>query len=344
MIPCKTWLKAIVATAGIAAYSVQPIAVATTTVDGASHGVQRLAPMQQPAPTAPSPSDCAPIGPVRVFCSAEVDDAIQDSHQRVDTLDDAWRSAMPGSKFVVGRITNAELPTVVGGMFNSGVSVSLRNVSAVDLANPLAIGAANEKQGYADVATDPKMQEGAPKPACLIAVQAAAWNEVAGKKDSRNAVLFEFDPPTRAFGAWFGDLETRSDGKGTRAVLRLFDAQGQPPGPDTLIPSTTSNQDMCREERAGCGNQTTRWIGFLAEDSAPVAAMLVVVGDDDPLDVADGKEEHLGFIGPTVAYSMQPSATAVPSARPGMPVTLHLPLLPRGLRVDPRLAEDVCSG
>jgi hypothetical protein len=344
MISRKTWLKAMVGTATIAAYSAQSIAGATTAVDGTSHGIHSLAPLQLPSPTALPPPDCAPIGPVRVFCSAEVDDATQDSHQRVDTLDDSWRSAMPGSKIVVGRIKTAELPTVVGGMFNSGVSVSLRNVSAIDLANPLATGAANEKQGYADVASDQNMQEEAPKPACLVAVQAAAWNEEAGKRDSRNAVLFAFEPPARAFGAWFGDLETRSDGKGTPAVLRLFDAQGQPLGRDSQIPSTTPNQDACRQDVAGCGNQTTRWIGFLAEDSAPVAAMLVVVGDDDPLDVADGKEEHLGFIGPTVAYSTLPSATAVPIARPGLPVKLHFPLLPRGLRVDPRLAEDVCAG
>jgi len=51
-----------------------------------------------------------------------------------------------------------------------------------------------------------------------------------------------------------------------------------------------------------------------------------------------------GVIGPTLAYVPLPVATAVPIVRSDLPVRILLPLQPKGLRVDPRLAEDVCAG
>ena len=303
-------------------------------------------PMQVPAPTIPAPG-CAAIGPVKVFCSVEVGDATKEGRLLVDTLDDPWRSAVAGATFVVGRIKDSELPTVVGGMFNPVVTVSLQNVASVDLTNPTGRGAAHEKQGYAAFAGVNTMQEGAPKPACLAAIGEPAWNEDVGREDSRNAVLFTFDPPISAFGAWFGDLETRSDGMGTTAVLRLFDRQGLRIGKDTEIPASTPNPEFCNQRDPGCGNKTTRWIGFVAPDAQPVREMLVVVGDDDPFDKNDGRLEHLGFIGPTVAFKTEPvatMATAVPIVRPNLPIRIIMPFLPRGLRVSPRLAQNVCAG
>lgn len=304
---------------------------------------QMRMPMQLPAPTIPAPS-CAAIGAVKVFCSVEVGDATKEGRQLVDTLDDPWRSAAAGSTFVVGRIKDSELPAVVGGMFSPVVTASLQNVASVDLINPTERGAAHEKQGYAAFAGVNTMQEGAPKPACLAAIGEPAWNEDVGREDSRNAVLFTFDPPVKAFGAWFGDLETRSDNQGTPALLRLFDSNLKRIGEDLQIPSSTPIQDACTQREPGCGNRTTRWIGFVAPDSQAVSEMLVVVGDDDRLDKNDGKLEHLGFIGPTLAYVPLPVATAVPIVRSDLPVRIHLPLQPKGLRVDPRLAEDVCAG
>lgn len=48
----------------------------------------------------------------------------------------------------------------------------------------------------------------------------------AGGRTSRNAILFNFSEPLQAFGVFLGDVETRTDGFGTPAVIRLFDAAG----------------------------------------------------------------------------------------------------------------------
>ena len=339
----KAWFTAVVVATFMTAFTGHSTARMIRVAAAGMNGEPMRMPLQMPAPTFPAPG-CADIGPVKVFCSVEVGDATKEGRLLVDTLDDPWRSAAAGATFVVGRIRDTELPTVVAGMFSPVVTVSLQNVTSVDLTNPTGRGTAHEKQGYAAFAGLNTMQEGAPKPVCLAAIGEPAWNEDVGREDSRNAVLFTFDPPISAFGAWFGDLETRSDNQGTPAILRLFDSSLKRIGEDLNIPSSTSNQEACMQRVPGCGNQTTRWIGFVAPDSQPVSEMLVVVGDDDRLDKNDGKLEHLGFIGPTLAYVPLPVATAVPIVRSDLPVRIHLPLQPKGLRVDPRLAEDVCEG
>ena len=138
---------------------------------------------------------------------------------------------------------------------------------------------------------------------------------------------------------------------GTEAFMRLFFANGATqdvPIPAAAAPATRGTDDgdsstpdwtaavsltsggdasYCgglTNDANGCGNSTTRWIGFTVDDPAnPVLRMLVVVGDDDhnlagPFGSAselvtctssncDGGTERLSFMGATLA-----SCTTVP--------------------------------
>jgi LPXTG-motif cell wall-anchored protein len=138
----------------------------------------------------------------------------------------------------------------------------------------------------------------------------------AGGRTSRNAILFNFSEPLQAFGVFLGDVETRTDGFGTPAVIRLFDASGaflseeqlQPNHPNTsgdLDQSgcSTPNSGSAWVNITGCGHNTTRYVGFISPLNL-ISKMLIIVGDDDNYGGTsdDGNTEHLSFIGPTVAF------------------------------------------
>jgi len=182
------------------------------------------------------------------------------------------------------------------------------------------------------------MQDHAPKPQTLYTAGKAYYNESSGSTSSRNALLFTFAQPIRAFGAWLGDVETRTDGNGTTALLRLLDDSGVRIGDDIQIPTSTAtaDQSLCgapvNDSYVGCGNRTTRWIGFVADDATPVKQMLVIVGDDDSqTDGNDGNTEHLSFIGATVALKNCPTAITLRTldtrAAPVTPLAVALPAL-----------------
>jgi hypothetical protein len=66
------------------------------------------------------------------------------------------------------------------------------------------------------------LQDTAPKPFSLQN-ELFRNEESAGSTTSKNGILFEFSEPVIGFGAWFGDVETRTDGTGVAAEVRLFD-------------------------------------------------------------------------------------------------------------------------
>lgn len=138
-----------------------------------------------------------------------------------------------------------------------------------------------------------------------------------GEDDTRDAVEFNFGKPVLAFGAWFGDLETRTDGGGTPAWVRLYDSAGQELSSQKIEPSI-ANQSLCGASTfTGCGNRTTRWIGFVADPTQLVARMVVIVGDNGP---GDGLKEGLGFSGPMMATA--PAISTTKTVAPGYPVNL----------------------
>ncbi len=123
------------------------------------------------------------------------------------------------------------------------------------------------------------------------------YNEIGGTGESttRDAVEFTFGRPVLAFGAWFGDLETRVVGGGVPALLRLYDEAGDLLSERAITPTATT----CDSVTAACGNDTTRWLGFVADPTEPVSRMVVIVGDEDVAGTA--VSEGFSVIGPTLA-------------------------------------------
>lgn len=227
------------------------------------------------------------------------------NRNQVDTLDDTWRNAANNAGFGKVTVWNSPGPDVPISSnayplltTSSGVMV---NVSLLDMPNISdCLGTVATGQPNLDISN--ALQGSAPRPASLYntSAQPRFWNENSGAQNNRNAVLFEFSQPVAAFGAWFGDLETRTDG-GTPAILRLFDDTGNRIGEDIIINPSIADQSLCGAATfTGCGNQTTRWIGFV-DPNARVKKMLVIVGDDDLN--GTGNTQHLSFIGATLAES-----------------------------------------
>ena len=258
------------------------------------------------------------------------------ARKAVDQQDDAWRTAATSAGacgFTQGTISAATLPTVLTTGSGFTAQVSLRDMGDMS-AN--STGTAAGTQGSAGSTTSTTMQDNAPKPQTLYTAGEAYYKESSGSTSSRNALLFTFAQPIRAFGAWLGDVETRTDGNGTTALLRLLDDSGVRIGDDIQIPTSTADQSLCgapvNDSYVGCGNRTTRWIGFVADDATPVKQMLVIVGDDDSQTGSnDGNTEHLSFIGATVALKNCPTAITLRTldtrAAPVTPLAVALPAL-----------------
>ncbi|MEM7134866.1 MAG: SdrD B-like domain-containing protein [Chloroflexota bacterium] len=145
-----------------------------------------------------------------------------------------------------------------------------------------------------------------------------------------NGIHFTFSTPVQAFGAFFGDLETSLHG--TSAFIRLLDANDELIN-DVEISSTigltggiAAEESLCLESsvdganvtaqglQPGCGNGSTRWIGFVSD--TPVAQALVVVGDNDPLPGGLGLTEKLSVMGITVVRELSAAELSVTKEAP----------------------------
>ena len=233
-------------------------------------------------------------------------------------------------------------PITVPGA-NLVVGVSKRNVTPAerDSLAPASIGSADAisyRDPYAPAwgtsGSASTLQDCAPRPQWLydgLALpQPRMWNTVGGDGGTLDASYFEFSRPIDSFGAWFGDIETRTDGEGEAAALKLFDSGGNVVYSGPIGTSTVDQANGCGgaaqgTDQVGCGNQGTRWIGFSGLD-AEVASMLVVVGDDDtcnpslPNSVAtacNGLTEHLSWVGATVA--LRPAELEIKKSTPAGP-------------------------
>jgi uncharacterized repeat protein (TIGR01451 family) len=216
------------------------------------------------------------------------------------------------------------------------------------------------------------LQDGAPRPTGLLGCYYNDAANLRGNNDNPNGILFRFSEPLAAFGAWFGDLEGKPYGTnyyhdgsgggtgigGAQAYMRLFFENGtmqEVPIEPSLAPSgpwlaanapppaspVGSGGDVgycgghnSATDAVGCGNKTTRWIGFVADQPTNrVTQMLVVVGDDDhsgagPSDgpnvtctggdarACNGGNEYLSFIGPTAC--ILPDLTIAKAAEPAV--------------------------
>ncbi|NJL87240.1 MAG: DUF11 domain-containing protein [Leptolyngbyaceae cyanobacterium SM1_1_3] len=282
-----------------------------------------------------------------VFISEEVGFDNAASRSQTDRLDDSWRTeamqagaiAFEQSQIPNGPNNEAIAPsrypllTTASGVT---VEISLQDVTVADVINSDSTGTV--ASGSPRLSSSSTLQGDAPRPASFYdnSSQPRFWSESTGSSISRNAVLFDFSEPVTAFGAWFGDVETRTDGNGLPAVVRLLDANGDRIGADIVVATSTSDQSQCgssslrfpdsSDSFRGCGNRTTRWIGFV-DPEAQVKQMLVIVGDDDFGDTGD--REHLSIIGATLA------------TKPGSP---NLLLVKRITAINDRRYSDLIDG
>lgn len=86
---------------------------------------------------------------------------------------------------------------------------------------------------------------------------------------------------------------------GTLAEVYLYNASGTILYSGFINPDVTPADEglICTGTGAGCGNVTTRFIGFASD--VVIAKMIVVVGDDDL--GGNGFKEHLSFAAPLIA-------------------------------------------
>jgi len=279
-----------------------------------------------------SSASAAPTIPPYIYISTEAGGNSIASRTTVDAQDDDWRTdaaAAGATSFTMVDFGNetddgeedlrpdtplttnplsipdgffVDFPTV-GGI---SLTVSLLNM---DGSGQFGGSSAGMTVTYPRLARSETLQDNAPRPQSMYTSSSDTrprfWNESIGSNSNRNAVLFQFSEPVAAFGAWFGDVETRTDGSGTPARVQLFDAVNTIIA-DEIIPTSTTDQSLCGNPPtgntyAGCGNRTTRWVGFINSDVI-VSAMLVIVGDDDTGEGYDlGNEESISFIGATLA-------------------------------------------
>lgn len=279
-------------------------------------------------------------GNIAPYISAEVYNDSIAKRDVVNTLDDSWRTALgqptdPTLESWFG--TTAQNDVAIANFTYTDPATSNNTNVAVELVQVPITGAdcageTNSTTIIPDIVRNTELQANSPRPASLYdsTNQPSYWTEFgsSGSNDNkRNAIRFTFAQPVKSFGAWFGDVETRSDGDGTLpppagdgtvAILRLLDADGDRIGADIPIapsevyngnPPTSSiiNQESCGASNTtiGCGNQSTRWIGFIDNNPVPqVSQVLVIVGDDDSISGQnDGDGEHLSFIGANVAVT-----------------------------------------
>ncbi|MEO6115153.1 MAG: hypothetical protein ABIP33_02110, partial [Pseudolysinimonas sp.] len=242
--------------------------------------------------------------------SNEVGGTTAAARASASSLNSAWKTSVTAkggtaqAPAILPSGTITSLPTAADG---TTTTVTRTRYSAA--ASPVYVGPSSNQGAGTCTDAGVSMQGDAPRPTALVGGSASCPNGFAyaeaggaGETTTRDAVEFTFSRPVLGFGAWFGDLETRTDGKGVAAVVRLYGVgnvllsnQVVVPGPNYLPQSSCDNSSL------GCGNGTTRWLGFVADPAAPVVRMVVIVGDEDATGTA--LDEGMSFIGPTFDLS-----------------------------------------
>ncbi len=266
------------------------------------------------------------------YVSQEIGQNSSANRTATDLLDDDWINQLNSLGMCsTGCLSTSSLPNTGTHIDGSailtsswGAQVLVSTWGNVDTSQNSLTGNSIGNGAYASAGGN-GMQDDSPRPASLVSSSNGFFTQNSSGGSSRNGILFEFTEPVQAFGAWFGDLETRNDGYGTPAIVRLYDASGNLIS-SSDVQSSTANQGDCSwgagaptgevpnsNDFNGCGNDTTRWIGFINTNKDRVSKMLVIVGDDDRNsgsgNDSNGFSERISFIGPKVAYLPQLSST-----------------------------------
>ncbi|MEZ5372102.1 MAG: hypothetical protein R2704_05100 [Microthrixaceae bacterium] len=318
--------------AGLAAIAVALIGLVGVTLVAGASGYSAV--FSEPVYAPSTSSGCAGSG-----------QAAAPIRTAVDALDDPWALSAAAAGFSVVQPVDMGPPAdpvtahPTPMSFPGGISmeVSLRNVApstvlghggpALD-SSVGALATVNNNGPNVKVSSSRTLQDCAPYPASLYGASAAdqepAWNENAGDGTNLNGVLFEFSSPVQSFGAFFADLETRGD---TPAWYKLFDTAGNviEEGAVETAESASATDAECGgastgSDRLGCGNQGTRWLGWVSNE--PFAKVLVTVGDDDSCaqtapSQCSGGTEHLSWVGARLAVTDEGAPiTTTPTTTP----------------------------
>lgn len=263
---------------------------------------------------------------VTPYISGEVGGTTNAKHPEVEALNSEWKASLPeacsfGVNFLEDGIQAGDGSYDFIDVTSSGLDM---NISARDVV--LADQDFGSIRTSFAIANGDDMQDTAPFPTSLsTGGNADYWNDTGGSGSSPNGALFDFGEPIEAFGAWFGDLETRDHPKATidgapaghddptPAHLLLFNSAGVLvqdiiiETDESLVTDTVNFKD-CGAASGGptkCGNETTRWVGFTADIADDIQYVLVTVGDDDDVTDTtssyDSLTERLSFAGPIVA-------------------------------------------
>lgn len=125
----------------------------------------------------------------------------------------------------------------------------------------------------------------------------ATYVEHLGDLSSRNAILVDFKDPVSGFGGFFGDLRTRTDGKGVPAIIKVFDDQSQEIY-HAEIKNTNSSNKLCGDfdiDTSGlCGRKSSKFIGIVSPQTN-ISKILIVMGEDKAKE--SGYGPHFSLLG-----------------------------------------------
>ena len=283
-------------------------------------------------------------GPKPVNCA---DSVYVTARTKLDAQRTAWLATvsaiLPGSSAVASQFSGPSGTAVNAPYVITQPDGFVVAVTPVDLAPAWGFGSGIAAAGIpafdqVQINGSPSgctLQDNAPSPS-PISAGAYYFNQLSNAR-GLNGIRFTFSQPVQAFGAFFGDLETSY--RGTTAFLRLLDANGtlvaDLPISSTLGLSGGIGAEASCDQRnspdaqvaaaglaPGCGNGSTRWVGFVS--ATPIATAVVVVGDNDPLPNGQGRSEKLSVMGPTVVRVLGAAEVSIIKSAP-TPVTVGVP-------------------
>lgn len=241
------------------------------------------------------------------YTSAEVGGGSAAARDAASDLRTPWVSAVAASGLVVPA---PSIITAPPGSDISGVIATTAEGTTVSVERSRYSASALAPE-FVELSTNPgiagcagnglRLQGAAPRPS-VVAGNAGCTNGNgavygffggAGESSTRGGLEITFSRPVAAFGAWFGDLETRTDGLGVPAIVRVYDAAGSLLDEWHVEPSVP-DQSLCSNAAVGCGNDTTVHVGYVGD---PISRMAVIVGDEDA--GGNALTEGLSMIGPT---------------------------------------------
>ncbi len=226
--------------------------------------------------------------------------------QIVDLQDDLWQSNL-GINHSVYRVlfwswSDQALGLNPYSLVDSGIY--LAEIQRVQMDGPL-LWTPNWTATQPKLDSASSLQDSSPFPYSLSG-QRLRNETIWWSSSAKNAIRIDVLTWISGFWAWFGDVETRTDGNWTPAEVFVYDAWWDLLG-STVISPTISDQSVCWWDTASsspsaCWNETTRWIWFTLQPWEQAKHILLVVwDDDDPGDwwTNDWNTEHMSMIGPT---------------------------------------------